>query len=239
MNLAMSWAIAIVLLAAPQLADAKASDDGAAEFPATIRVVAGTPPSVTLTNTGDQPITAWSFTLTTPSGGSAHHETHAADVYLSEVTGKLPGAVPHLDRVMPGESRALPIDAASTSTTVQITALVLQDGTALGDPTIINGWFEQRAKEREQLRAVVDAFRTALAAKRGTAALTDLEQQLRAGADEDSTPRRTARDAVETFLRKARSGDEEGADRSARAYADFVAKQYDTAVAHSRRPGSR
>ena len=219
MKLAASLAMAIVLA-------------GPGEFPAAIRVMPGTPPRVELTNTGNQPITAWSFTVSTPTATGVHRETHSADVYLSEVTGKLPGAEPHLDRVMPGQSRVLPIDAAAADASVQLTALVLQDSTAVGDPATIAAWFDQRAKERDELRAVAEAFRAVLATKRGAAALTELAQQFREGA-EDSTPRRTARDAVATLLRKAQGGNEEEADRSARAYAEFVGTQYDTAMKHA------
>ena len=248
MKLTASLATALVLLASPKLAgvepsegplatpkpaDVEASEGG--EFPAAIRVMPGTPPRVELTNTGNQPITAWSFTVSTPTATGVHRETHSADVYLSEVTGKLPGAEPHLDRVMPGQSRVLPIDAAAPDASVQMTALVLQDGTALGDPSAITAWFDQRARERDQLRAVAETLRTVLATKRGTAALTELAQQFRAGAGDDSTPRRTASDAVETLLRKAQAGNDDDADRSVRAYAEFVGKQYDAAVKHAKR----
>jgi hypothetical protein len=221
MKLVASWAF-VVAVYAP-------------EFPAAIRIMAGAPPRIELTNTGTQPITAWSFTVSTPKANGANHETHTADVYLSEVTGKLPGAEPHLDRIMPGQSRALPIDAASPGATVEIAALVLQDGTALGDATVIKTFFEHRGLERDQLRAVAETFRTVLAAKRGTAALADLKQQLQSSAGGESVPQRTARDAVDALLRKAQGGNEDEADRSARAYGEFVTRQYDAAVAHSRR----
>jgi hypothetical protein len=207
----------------------------AVEFPAAIRLMPGAPARVELTNTGSQPITAWSFTVSTPNANGVHHETHTADVYLSEVTGKLPGAEPHLDRIMPGQSRALPIDAASAGATVEIAALVLQDGTALGDAAAIETLFEHRALERDQLRSVAETFRTLLAAKRGMAALADLKHQLEAMASGESMPRRTALDAVDALLRKSQAGHEDEADRSARAYAEFVTRQYDAAAAHSRR----
>jgi hypothetical protein len=236
MRFSASFAIAAVLLAAPKLAGVEASEGGlAAEFPAAIRIMPGAPPRIELTNTGNQPITAWSFTVSTPNANGVHHETHTADVYLSEVTGKLPGAEPHLDRILPGQSRALPIDAAGAGATVEIAALVLQDGTALGDAAVIKTLFEHRALERDQLRAVAETFRTVLAAKRGTAALADLKQQLQWSAGEESVPQRTARDAVDALLRKAQAGNEDDADRSARTYAEFVTKQYDAAVAHSRK----
>jgi len=234
MKLAASLTLMAVLVM-PKLVDSRWSEGGAAEFPATIRLMPGTPARIELTNTGNQPITAWSFTVSTPNANGVHHETHTADVYLSEVTGKLPNAEPHLDRIMPGQSRTLPIDAASAGATVEIAALVLQDGTALGNAAAITTLFEHRALERDELRAVAETFRAVLAAKRGTAALTELKQQLQALASGESVPRRTALDAVEALLRKAQAGSEDEADRSARAYAEFVTRQYDAAVAHSRK----
>jgi hypothetical protein len=231
MPLAASLTLAAAFLVTPTLAIDQ-SAKGEPEFPAAIRVMPGSPARVELTNTGSQPITAWSFTVSTPTATGVHREAHSADVYLSEVTGHLPGAQPHLDRIMPGQSRALPVDAAGADASVQLTALILQDGTGLGDPAALKTFFDHRAAEREQLRAVADAFHTVLASKRGTAALEELQQRLRSGGD-DSEPRRTARDAVDALLQKAKAGSEDEADRSARTYAEFVAKQYETAVAHA------
>jgi hypothetical protein len=230
MTLAASLSLAAALVVTPTFVAGQSSEGG--KFPATIRVMPGSPARVELTNTGSQPITAWSFTVSTPTATGVHREAHSADVYLSEVTGNLPGAQPHLDRIMPGQSRALPVDAAGADATVQLTALILQDGTGLGDAAALKTFFDQRAVERDQLRAVADTFRTVLASKRGTAALEELQQRLQSGGD-DSEPRRTARDAVDALLRKAKAGSEDEADRSARTYADFVAKQYETAVAHT------
>jgi hypothetical protein len=225
MKVAASLTLAAMVLVPPKLASVRASEGGLAspelavnraseggEFPATVRVLPGSPARVELTNTGSQPITAWSFTVSTPTATGTHREAHSADVYLSEVTGNLPGAQPHLDRIMPGQSRALPVDAAGPDASVQLTALVLQDGTALGDPVALRTFFDHRAAERDQLRAVADTFRAVLAAKRGTAALEELRQRLQAGGD-DSEPRRTARDAVDALFRKAQAGSEEEADR--------------------------
>src|SRR5262245_17046936 len=214
----------------PKLVRNQSSEGG--KFPATIRVMAGSPARVELTNTGTQPITAWSFTVATPTATGVHREGHSADVYLSEVTGNLPGAQPHLDRIMPGQSRALPVDSAGADASVQLTALILQDGTGLGDPAALKTFFDHRTTEREQLRQVNEVFHTVLASKRGMAALEDLRERLRSGIDE-SEPLRTAREAVDALLQKAKAGSEDDADRSVRTYADFVAKQYDTAVAHA------
>jgi hypothetical protein len=232
MTLAGSLTLATTLVLSPKLSDARSSD--VASFPATVRVMSGSPARVELTNTGSQPITAWSFIVSTPTATGTHREAHSADVYLSEVTGHLPGAQPHLDRIMPGQSRTLPVDAAGADASVQLTALVLQDGTGLGDAAALQAFFDHRAAERDQLGAVAETFRAVLSAKRGASALEELKHRLQSGG-EDSEPRRTARDAVEALLRKAQAENEEEADRSARTYADFVARQYDTAVVHARR----
>src|SRR5213593_4320628 len=171
MTLAASLSLAAALVATPTSALGQSGEGGDAKFPATIRVMPGSPARVELTNTGNQPITAWSFTVSTPTATGVHREAHTADVYLSEVTGNLPGAQPHLDRIMPGQSRALPVDAAGTNASVQLTALVLQDGTGLGDPGALKAFFDHRAAERDQLRAVAETFRVVLGTKRGAAAL--------------------------------------------------------------------
>ena len=232
MTLAALLTLAAVLVATPTSAAAQSGEGEATRFPATIRVMPGSPARVELTNIGAQAITAWSFTVATPTATGVHNEGHSADVYLSEMTGNLPGAQPHLDRIMPGQSRALPVDAAGTEASVKLTALILQDGTGLGDPAALKAFFEHRATEREQLRQVADVFHTVLASKRGIAALEDLRARLRSGIDE-SEPLRTAREAVDALLQKAKAGSEDDADRSVRTYADFVARQYNTAVAHA------
>jgi len=226
----LTLATTLLLPASPQLVEVRQSEGG--KLPATIRVGAGSPAIVELTNTGTQPITAWSFTVVTPTATGVHREGHSADVYLSEVTGNLPGAQPHLDRIMPGQSRALPVDVAGADASVQLTALILQDGTGLGDPGVLKAFFDHRATEREQLRQVAEVLHMVLASKRGIAALENLREHLRSGINE-SEPLRTAREAVDALLQKAKAGSEDDADRSVRAYADFVAKQYDTAVAHA------
>jgi len=232
MTLAALLTLAAVLVATPTSAVAQSGEGEATRFPATIRVMPGSPARVELTNTGTQPITAWSFTVATPTATGVHREGHSADVYLSEVTANLPGAPPHLDRILPGQSRALPVDAAGADASAQLTALILQDGTGLGDPVALKSFFDRRATEREQLRQVAEAFRTVLASKRGMAALEDLRQRLQSGNDE-SVPRRTAREAVDALLQKAKAGSEDDADRSVRTYADFVIRQYETAIAHA------
>ena len=147
----------------------------AAESPLTVSdVVTGPSSHVKLTNTGAQPVTAWSLAATSTSDGRTHREVYSSDGYLSEVTHGLPGANERLERLMPGESRQLPLDPLPAGTTVEVVAAVLADGTALGDEQAIAAIFAHRAKERDALKAVVDAFNDVLPARHGAEALTAL-----------------------------------------------------------------
>ena len=51
---------------------------------------------------------------------------------------------------------------------------------------------------------------------------------------QESTPHRTAREAVETYLQRAIAGNADAAEQSIRAYAALVARQHELAVKHSR-----
>jgi len=205
-----------------------------ADFPATGRVISGPRPQVELKNTGDRPITAWSFAVVSPTATGTHRETHTADVYLSEVTHGLPQSEAHLDWLRPNESRTLPIDSAPPGASVQFVALVFDDGTSVGDPETIGSFFAHRAAERDELKKVVDAFNAALQTKRGAAALEDLQKRFAPSGGEESVPRRSARDAVATWLQRGNAVSDDDLDRSARTYLAFVTKQYEAAVRHSR-----
>jgi hypothetical protein len=210
----------------------------AADFPLAVeRVVPGPPSEVVLRNGGTQPVNAWSFAVSTPNAnGGVHRVVYTADAYLSEVTSGLPQSVPHLDRLLPGQSRAFPIDPVSGTPSVQVVAVVLQDGTAMGEEATIKSLFDKRAFERDELRKVVDSFNTVLAAGHGMAALQDLATRLaQPDAGEESVPHRSAREAVDAFLQRAKSGGEDDAERSARTYATFVQRQYDLAVKQAQR----
>ena len=83
----------------------------AAESPLIVNdVVTGEASHVRITNTSKQPITAWSLAATTPTADGTHREVYTTDGYLSEVTHGLPKAAERLERLMPGESRELPLD---------------------------------------------------------------------------------------------------------------------------------
>jgi hypothetical protein len=197
-------------------------------------VVTGPSSHVRLTNTSTQPVTAWSLAATTTSaGGRTHREVYTSDGYLSEVTHGLPGANERLERIMPGESRQLTLDPLQAGTTVDVIAAVLDDGTAFGAEDAVAAIFTHRAKERDALKAVVDAFNDVLPARRGTEALAALRERLTALAQRDgSIPCRAALDAVQTFQQK--TGAEE-IDNSLRTYAAFVQKEYALAERHAAR----
>jgi hypothetical protein len=205
-----------------------------AESPLTVSdVVTGPSSHVKLTNTAEQPVTAWSLAATSTSDGRTHREVYSSDGYLSEVTHGLPGANERLERLMPGESRQLPLDPLPPGTTVEVVAAVLADGSAFGDEQAIAAIFAHRAKERDALKAVVDAFNDVLPARHGAEALAALRERFAALAQrDDSVPCRAALEAVQTFQQKA--GAEE-IDNSLRTYAAFVQKEYALAERHSAR----
>jgi hypothetical protein len=183
-------------------------------------------------------VTAWSFVVISPTQTGTHREVHSADVYLSDVTRGLPQSDAHLDWLRPGEARAVPVDAAPPGASVQIVALVLEDGTAFGEPDTVASVFAHRAAERDELKKVVDTFNASLQTKRGAAALDELQQRFAVGAGtEESVPHRSAREAVGSWLQKAKSGDEDQVDQSVRSYVAFVTRQYEAAAKHAVRKG--
>src|SRR5262249_31681228 len=119
---------------------------------------------------------------------------------------------------------------------VDLIATVLDDGTAYGEEEAIAAIFTHRAKERDALKAVVDAFNDVLPARRGAAALAALRDRFTALAQRDnSIPCRAALDAVQAFQQKTSA---EEIDNSLRTYAAFVQKEYALAEKHSARHGA-
>ena len=197
-------------------------------------VVTGPHSHVRLTNNARQPVTAWSLAASSPSpNGGTHREVYTADGYLSEVTHGLPGANERLERLMPGESRELPLDPLPAGSTVAVVAAVLDDGTAVGEDAAVASIFARRAKERDALKSVVDAFDEVLPSKHGADALSTLRERFAALAQrDDAMPCRAALDAVQQFQRKTNA---EEIDRSLQTYADFVKREYDLAARHATR----
>jgi hypothetical protein len=190
---------------------------------------------VRITNTGTQPVTAWSLAITThPEEGKTHRVVQTSDAYLADVTRDLPRSSPHLDWLRPGQSFEIPLDPQPPDASVAVMAVVLEDGTALGEPGILDAIFTHRAAERDELKRVVDAFDAVLPSSQGLAAIEALKRRFGApdGAQE-STPHRSAREAVESFAQRAAAGKAEEADQSLRRYAAFVQRQYDVAAKHA------
>ena len=172
----------------------------AAESPLIVSdLVTGESSHVRITNTSRQPVTAWSLAATTEStGGRTHREVYTTDGYLSEVTHGLPKAAERLERLMPGESRELPLDPLPAGAKVEVIATVLDDGTAIGDEAALASIFANRVKERDALKAVVDAFNAVLPAKHGAEALAALKDRfsaLVAARRQRPVPRRARRGA--------------------------------------------
>jgi hypothetical protein len=206
----------------------------AAENPVIISDFSTGPSSrVRISNTAHQPVTAWSIAATTPTATGTHREVYTTEGYLSEVTHGLPRAAERLERLMPGESRDLPLDPLPEGTKVTVIAAVLDDGTAIGEEGAIASIFANRAKERDALKAVVDAFDAVLPAYHGPQALAALKDRLSALVDRgDDVPCRTALDAVQTYEINAQP---DRIDKSLRTYAAFVTKEYQLALKHAQR----
>ena len=197
-------------------------------------LVTGPASHVELTNTGTRPVTAWSVAITThPEDGRTRRVVQSGDAYLAEVTRDLPRSSPHLDWILPGQSRRLPLDPQPADATAEVMAVVLEDGTALGEPGTLKAIFDHRIAERDELRKVVDIFNAVLPTEQGAAALQELKMRFSGMAqDDESTAYRSAREAVSAFAQKAAVNADE-ADHSLRTYAAFVQRQYDVAVKHS------
>jgi hypothetical protein len=227
----------VVVVAVVIAVAALSSGVSAADIPVSARLTTGSSPLVELKNVGDRAVTAWSFVVRSrnPQGGD-HREVHTADVYLSEVTRGLPRSAEHLDWLRPGESRTIPVDAAPAGASVEMVAVVLEDGTALGDDATIKSFFEHRAFERDELEKIVETLNAVLQKQHGLEALESLKVRLAVSEGDESVPHRAAREAVDTLLARAQAGSVEDAERSARLYADFVGRQYELAVKHAR-PG--
>jgi len=207
----------------------------AADMPLSVSdIVTGPQSHVRLTNNGTQPVTAWSLAATTRSeGGRTRREVYTVDGYLSELTHGLPGAEEHRERLMPGQSREIPLDALPAGAAVDPVAAVLDDGTGIGDETALTQIFATRAKERDALKAVADAFGEVLPARHGADAVAALTERFNALVQRDqSIPCRAALEAVQS-LQRGMPADQ--IDQSLQKYADFVKRQYELAARHSQR----
>jgi hypothetical protein len=196
-------------------------------------VTTGEASKVRIANTSHQPVTAWSLKATAPTATGKHREVYTTDGYLSEVTHGLPRAAERLERLMPGESRELPLDPLPEGATVEVIAAVMDDGTAIGEEAAITSIFANRVKERDALKAVVDTFNAVIPAKHGTDALSELKERFTTLVEHrDSVPCHAALEAVQAYEKRAKP---DQVDKSLRTYADFVTREYALAVKHSQR----
>lgn len=219
----------------PALLLAVAATAQAADSPVIVSdVVTGEASHVRITNSARQPVTAWSLAASTEApGGRTHREVYTTDGYLSEVTHGLPKAAARFERLMPGETRELPLDPLAAGARVEVVAAVMDDGTAIGNEKAVASIFANRVKERDALKAVVDAFNEVLPAKRGSEAIAALKERLGALVENnDNVPCHAAFDAVQTYERK---GQPNQVDRSLKTYVEFVTKEYALAQKHSQR----
>ncbi len=197
-------------------------------------LVTGPNSHVELTNTSNQPVTAWTLVVTTEADGRTHRAVETVDAYLSEVTRDFGGTSDKVDRLMPGQTREIALDPAGAGATAEVTAVILEDGTALGDRETIASVFEQRAKERDQLREVFEVFDAVLPSARGTAALEGLKRGFAVQASQaESAAHQSAREAVDAYLQRATPANADAIDQLLRKYADIVRREYELAEKHS------
>jgi hypothetical protein len=191
---------------------------------------------MTVTNTASQPVTGWAFAIVThPEPGRTRREVEKIDGYLSEATHGIQGTAERLERLMPQQSRDIQLDPVPSDATAEVVAVILDDGTAMGDESVIAPMFERRAKERDALGAVVAVFNDVLASQHGPAALDALKERLVALPSHDEVPCRAAIDAVETYRQRAGARTADQIDESLRTYAAFVAREYELAKKHAQR----
>jgi hypothetical protein len=208
----------------------------AADLPlVTSNLVTGPGSQVQLTNKGSQPVNAWSLAITTPAGpGRTHQQVRTVDAYLSEATRGVAGFPETLDRLNAGQSRVIQFDPLPADAAVSVIAVVLEDGTAAGDPAAIRSIFERRAAQRDELRGVVDTFTAVLGSQKGLAALQELKRRFAASATaQESTPHRAAREAVDSYLQRATAENADQIEQLLRGYVALVQRQHELAVRHS------
>jgi hypothetical protein len=208
----------------------------AADLPLVVsQLVTGPGSQVQLTNTGTQPVNAWSLAITTSAGaGRTHQEVRTVDAYLSEATRGIAGFPEKLDHLNAGQARVIQLDPLPADAAVRVVAVVLEDGTAAGDPNVIKSIFERRVIERDELRAVVETFNAVLAAQRGLPALEELKRRLAASSpQQESTPHRAAREAVDSYWQRATPENADQIEQLLRGYVALVERQHALAVRHS------
>jgi hypothetical protein len=201
------------------------------------RLVTGPASHVDLTNTSTQPVTAWTLVVTTmEKDGRTHRAVETIDAYLSEVTREFVGASAKVDRLMPGLTREIMLEPAGAGATAEVTAVILEDGTAAGDRETIASVFEHRARQRDELRDVVRVFDAVLPSTHGTAALEDLGRRFASSSSPDESPaHRTVREAVDAYRQRTTATNVHAIDQLLRKYADIVRREYALADKHSHR----
>jgi hypothetical protein len=81
---------------------------------------------------------------------------------------------------------------------------------------------------------VIETFADVLGSGRVIAALQELRRRFEVSAQEESTPHRAAREAVESYLQRVTAENADQIDQLLRQYVALVERQHDLAVRHSR-----
>jgi hypothetical protein len=186
-------------------------------------------------------VNAWSLAITTPAGdGRTHQLVETVDAYLSEALSSVSGMPDRVDRLLPGQSREVQLDALPPDSAVRVLAVVFDDNSSVGDPDLIRSIFQRRVTERDELERVVETFSAVLQTSHGLPALEELARRFSAAASEkESIPHRAAREAVGSYMQRATDGNVDQIEQLLRAYAGLVQRQHELAVRHSSQEGTR
>src|SRR5262249_50061878 len=152
-------------------------------------------------------------------------------------THGLRGSSERLERLMPGESRQVPLDAPPAGALGEVIAAGVARRPPVGGGGALNAPFTPPPTGRHALKGGADPVSDGLPPRHGAEALAALRQRFTALVQrEESIPCRAALDAVQAFQQKSSA---EEIDNSLRTYAEFVNKEYALAEKHSRRGGIR
>jgi len=207
----------------------------AADLPLAVRLATGSASRAELTNTGTQPVNAWSLAITTPAGeGRTHRTVQTVDGYLTTAMRGVVTVPEKFNPLSPGETRQIELEPLPPDASASVVAVVLEDNTAVGDADVIRGIFERRIKERDELGRVVEVVNAVLASARGIPALQELKRRFdEASAPDESTAHRAAREAVDSYITRATAENADQIEQLLRGYLALVVRQHDEASRHA------
>jgi hypothetical protein len=198
-----------------------------------------------LLNTTPQPATAWSVALTVrrPDGSLSRRMRITTDSFINEARrGTRPDSAIDEQLLMPNTPRQFTLPGPFAGTPeLTSTALVLTDGTSLGDAIAIDDIFRLRVAEREARRQILDQIREVQRSRVGLDALQEAKTRLTHPVSSDMAAAvwENARQQVTILLEQATNNRADPTADLARLVARLE-REFNATVKHSvRREGVR